>query len=199
MSVSKPCIALFGTSADPPTIGHQGILRWLGEHYDQVAVWASDNPFKDHGSSLEQRSAMLQLLVADLNFPNVTLDERLSDRRSLNTLQRAQDIWGEEAQYFLVIGSDLVNQIPRWYRAKDLLQQVRLLIFPRPGYPLQSETLRQLKVMAGTWDVADYVPPAVSSSEYRNGGMQKAVIPIIGDYIASQGLYQSEATPKNLA
>ena len=41
-------IALFGTSADPPTAGHQKILRWLSEGYDRVAVWAADNPFKCH-------------------------------------------------------------------------------------------------------------------------------------------------------
>ena len=39
-------IALFGTSADPPTAAHQTILQCLADHYDQVAVWASDNPLK---------------------------------------------------------------------------------------------------------------------------------------------------------
>ena len=39
-------VALFGTSADPPTSGHGAILGWLSQHYDQVAVWAADNPFK---------------------------------------------------------------------------------------------------------------------------------------------------------
>jgi nicotinate-nucleotide adenylyltransferase len=39
-------IALFGTSADPPTAGHKTILSWLSQNFDWVAVWASDNPFK---------------------------------------------------------------------------------------------------------------------------------------------------------
>ena len=39
-------IALFGTSADPPSIAHREILRWLCDRYDWVAVWASDNPMK---------------------------------------------------------------------------------------------------------------------------------------------------------
>ena len=29
-------IALFGTSADPPTSAHQAILNWLAAHYDHV-------------------------------------------------------------------------------------------------------------------------------------------------------------------
>jgi nicotinate-nucleotide adenylyltransferase len=35
-------VALFGTSADPPTAGHQAIIRWLSEHFDHVAVWAGE-------------------------------------------------------------------------------------------------------------------------------------------------------------
>ncbi|MEY2856531.1 MAG: nicotinic acid mononucleotide adenyltransferase, partial [Cyanobacteriota bacterium] len=52
-------IALFGTSADPPTIGHQTILQWLSQHYDRIVVWASDNPFKQHQTPLKFRSEML--------------------------------------------------------------------------------------------------------------------------------------------
>lgn len=183
-------IALFGTSADPPTIGHQAILKWLGQHYDYVAVWAADNPFKHHGASLEQRSEMLRLVINELNFKNVVLHKKLSDRRSLNTVKIAKEMWGEEAEYLLVIGSDLITQIPRWYRAKDLLQEVTLLIFPRKGYPLQTESLEQLTALKSTWIETDYNPPGISSSEYRVEGKAHIVIPAIADYIATEKLYQ---------
>ncbi|NJM46313.1 MAG: nicotinic acid mononucleotide adenylyltransferase, partial [Alkalinema sp. RU_4_3] len=39
-------LALFGTSADPPTLGHLAIVNYLSAKYDRVAVWAADNPFK---------------------------------------------------------------------------------------------------------------------------------------------------------
>lgn len=42
--------------------------------------------------------------------------------------------------------------------AKDLLQQVTLLIFPRRGYPLQPEALQQLEALKGSWETATYVP-----------------------------------------
>jgi nicotinate-nucleotide adenylyltransferase len=66
-------IALFGTSADPPTSAHQAILNWLSYHYDHVAVWASDNPFKTHQTPLEHRSTMLRLLIEDISPPRRTL------------------------------------------------------------------------------------------------------------------------------
>ncbi|OKH18623.1 nicotinate-nucleotide adenylyltransferase [[Limnothrix rosea] IAM M-220] len=183
-------IALFGTSADPPTVGHQSILRWLSQNYDHVAVWAADNPFKEHGATIEQRYVMLQMLIDDLDCDkNVILDERLGDRHSLKTVNTAKEIWGTDTEYLLVIGSDLVDQIPRWYRAKDLLKQVTLLIFPRKGYPIQPEALKQLSSLKSRWQKADYTPPPVSSSDYRIAGQSAVVIEAIANYITQENLY----------
>ena len=41
-------IALFGTSADPPTIGHKKILEELSKIYDFTISYVSDNPQKKH-------------------------------------------------------------------------------------------------------------------------------------------------------
>ena len=41
-------IALFGTSADPPTLGHEALLRELTKIFPKVITWASDNPEKKH-------------------------------------------------------------------------------------------------------------------------------------------------------
>ena len=182
-------IALFGTSADPPTVGHESILRWLSERFDHVAVWAADNPFKEHGATIDQRYNMLQMLIDDLDCGNVILDRRLGDRHSLNTVNTAKEIWGEDAEYLLVIGGDLVSQIHRWYRAKDLLRQVTLLIFPRKGYPIQPEALKKLDSLKSRWQTADYTPPPVSSTEYRIEGRAAVVIEAIAHYVTTEGLY----------
>ena len=182
-------IALFGTSADPPTVGHESILRWLSKRFDHVAVWAADNPFKEHGATIDQRYTMLQMLIDDLDCENVILDRRLGDRHSLNTVNTAKEIWGEDAEYLLVIGSDLASQIHRWYRAKDLLRQVTLLIFPRKGYPIQPEALKKLDSLKSRWQIADYTPPPVSSTEYRIEGRAAVVIEAIAHYVTAEGLY----------
>ncbi|MGB2925231.1 MAG: nicotinic acid mononucleotide adenylyltransferase, partial [Limnothrix sp.] len=104
--------------------------------------------------------------------------------------EKAKAIWGEEAEILLVIGADIVGQIHHWYRAKDLLRQVTLLIFPRKGYPIQTEVLEQLTALKSKWQIAAYVPPSVSSSEYRIEGEASAVIGAIADYIKTNKLYQ---------
>ena len=41
-------IALFGTSADPPTIGHKKILEELSKIYSFTISYVSNNPKKKH-------------------------------------------------------------------------------------------------------------------------------------------------------
>src|ERR671933_2678774 len=139
-------IALFGTSADPPTTAHKAILKWLSHHYDYVAVWASDNPFKSHQTPLEHRSQMLRLLIEEIEPPqrNVTLHQSLSSPRTLETVEKAREHWGLQVGFTLVIGADLISQMPRWYQIDQLLIQVQLLVVPRPGYEIDEVGLEQL-------------------------------------------------------
>jgi len=87
-------IAIFGTSADPPTIAHQTILGYLSQKYDLVAVYASDNPFKEGQKSLYHRSQMLNLLIEELSLSsgndNIKLGTDIGDRRTLYTIEKAK-------------------------------------------------------------------------------------------------------------
>jgi len=153
-------VALFGTSADPPTAGHQAILAWLADHFDVAAVWASDNPFKSHQTPLQHRMAMLQLLIDAIHPPrsNLRIYPQLSHPRALHTLEAAKTIW-RDAQFTLVIGADLLPQLTKWYRIDDLLRQVDLLVVPRPGYHLSEAALAEVEQRGTRVAIADLIAP----------------------------------------
>ena len=184
-------IALFGTSADPPTVGHQAILRWLARHYDRVIVWASDNPFKQHQTPLSDRTQMLNLAIEDLeaHHHNISLHPELSDRRSLVSVNKAREKWGK-AEFSLVIGSDILPQITSWYRIEELLQQVKLLIVPRIGYDITEQDLTSLSKI-GEFAIATLNAPQVSSSTYRLQKDSNLVVPAVENYILQNNLYNS--------
>ncbi len=79
-------IALLGTSADPPTLGHQALLEGLLDHFQRVATWASDNPLKRHDASLDLRSELLQALVMAIDNPRISIDQTLSSPYTFTTL-----------------------------------------------------------------------------------------------------------------
>lgn len=182
-------IALFGTSADPPTIGHQTILHWLSQHYNRVIVWASDNPFKQHQTPLEYRTEMLQLAIADLNLPNINLHPEVSDRFTINTVNRARKKWGEQTEFSLIIGSDILPQIHNWYKIAELLAKVKVIVIPRLGYGIQVADLESLSDLGGEYAIASLNAPKVSSSTYRLEKNKNFVTSSVRDYIERHDLY----------
>lgn len=191
-------IALFGTSADPPTAGHQAIISWLSQRYDWVAVWAADNPFKSHASPLEHRAAMLRLLIADIHAPkqNIGLYQDLSSHRTLETVHKAKQRWGSDAEFTLAIGSDLVHQLSQWYGIEELLQQVQLLVVPRPGYQIEDRDLHPLCQLKARFAIANMTAPDVSSTAYRESGDAEALTPPVEAYIHQQHLYKCQDAAK---
>ncbi len=194
-------VALFGTSADPPTSGHQMILSWLSERFDWVAIWAADNPFKSHQTSLAHRGMMLCLLIEEMHPPrhNIGFYPELSSRRTLETVEKAKKLWSaERVDFTLVIGADLVKQLPRWYKAQELLQQVQVLVVPRPGYKLEDEDLQQLQNLGTKVEVADLTGLDVSSTAYRDFGDAHAITPPIQAYIHREHLYKCQDASRKM-
>ena len=202
-------VALFGTSADPPHLGHQSNLLWLAQEFDQVAVWAADNPYKEKQSPICDRAEMLRLLSETLPgegtgpLGKVQINQSLSDRYSINSITRARKIW-PKARFHFVVGADLIAQMPKWYQAKEIFSQVDILVFPRPGYPIEGPALSALRRLT-TVNIAH--PPAqhdVSSSRFRQTRcaddadiVNEDLPPIIRDYITEHNLYSClQPTPK---
>lgn len=184
-------IALFGTSADPPTLGHQAILEWLSQHFDLCVVWVSNNPFKSHQADLEQRLYMMQVAIASMQskYHNLELHPEISNPRTLITLEQAKVIW-PDAKFTLVVGVDLIAQLPSWYRADQLLSQISILVVPRAGYATPWQEIDLLKVRGIEIAIAEFSVPMVSSSAYRNNGDRSGLIPSVAAYIDREHLYQ---------
>ena len=159
-------VALFGTSADPPSRGHQALLRGLVEHYPRVATWASDNPMKRHGAPLAARTAMLEALVHAIGDPRLQLVQELSSPWAITTLERAAARW-PGAELIFVVGSDLAGQIPRWKQAEAVLARCRLAIVPRAGWPLAAADRAALEALGARIELLELAVPASASTALR--------------------------------
>ena len=73
-------IALFGTSADPPTIGHKKILEELSKIFTYTISYVSNNPKKKHIEDISIRSHLLKTLIEDLNNPKILFNQRITSQ-----------------------------------------------------------------------------------------------------------------------
>ena len=198
-------VALFGTSADPPHLGHRGILEWLSYEFDQVAVWASENPYKPKQSPLHDRAEMLRLLIETLpvkappqkvleqseNARNVAVYQSLSDRYTIHSIARARQLW-PKAKFTFVVGADLIAQLPKWYQAEEIFSQVDILVFPRPGHPIEGPALSALRHQANVAIARPKDQHNIASSRYRQpdcGEIPNDLPPVIRNYIIEHDLY----------
>ena len=168
-------IALFGTSADPPTLGHKALLNELIKIFPKVITWASDNPDKNHHISLVKRTQLLRILVKKISHPNLELVQELSSPRTIHTLKKALQLWPKASLSF-VIGSDLATQVPKWLKAKSILNQASIAIAMRDGWPISDEQIEEIKKLGGKIDVLPLDIPESSSSRFRESP-QEALLP----------------------
>ncbi len=168
-------IALFGTSADPPTLGHKALLNELTKIFPKVITWASDNPDKKHQIPLLKRTQLLRILVKKISHPKLELVQELSSPRTIHTLKKAFQLW-PESSFSFVIGSDLALQVPKWLNSKSILSKVRIAIAMRDGWPISEIQLEEIKNLGGEIEILPFKIPESSSSKFRERP-QKVLVP----------------------
>ena len=168
-------IALFGTSADPPTLGHEAMLSELIKIFPKVITWASDNPEKKHQIPLLKRTQLLRVLVKKISHPKLKLVQELSSPRTIHTLQKAFQLW-PEARFSFVIGSDLAVQVPKWLNARSILNKATIALVRRDGWPVSDKQLEDIKKLGGKIDLLPFNIPGSSSSRFRES-LQELLVP----------------------
>ena len=175
-------IALFGTSADPPTLGHEALLIELTKIFPKVITWASDNPDKKHHIPLFKRTQLLRILVKKISHPKLELVQELSSPRTIHTLKKAFQLW-PESSFSFVIGSDLAIQVPKWFNAKSILSKATIAIAMRDGWPISDQQLEEIKKLGGEVDLLPFRIPKSSSSNFRERPQEdlipKELVPIL--------------------
>ena len=181
-------IALFGTSADPPTLGHQALLEGLLDHHDRVVTWASDNPGKCHGLPLQQRQRLLRTLVTSLADPRLSVEQGLSSPFAIRTLRQAAALWPDATLSF-VIGGDLVEQIVHWKDADQLLQGCRITVVPREGWSLSENGLESLRQAGADLEVLRLKIPGTASSQVRRNVDTSQIPVVLHPLLVENGFY----------
>ena len=188
MKVTMNTIALFGTSADPPTLGHKALLSELTKIFPKVITWASDNPDKKHQIPLLKRTELLKIMVKKISHPKLEIVQELSSPRTIHTLNKALRLW-PEASFSFVIGSDLAIQVPKWLNAKSILKKATIAIAMRDGWPISDNQLEEIKNLGGEIELLPFNIPESSSSKFRERPQEVLVPQELLPLLLEENLY----------
>jgi nicotinate-nucleotide adenylyltransferase len=141
---------VFGGTFDPVHFGHLILAEQAREQGRLDEVWfvpAPRPPHKDEPAltRFEQRVEMLALALA--GNPAFRIDE-LEKQRSgpsytADTLTELR-CRHPAHEFFLLVGSDTLLDLPHWYEPLRVLEQAGLLVMARPGNPVTSaDALRE--------------------------------------------------------
>ena len=162
----RKSIALFGTSADPPTIGHKKILEELSKMYVFTISYVCNNPNKKHKEDISIRSYLLKTLIKDLDNPKILFNQKVSSQWAVDSIKKCKKIY-EFSNLDFVIGSDLINDIFTWKNFDEIIKEVSFFIILRDGYPVESKTLKMLENYNVKFRISTIKIPNFSSSKFR--------------------------------
>ena len=183
-------IALFGTSADPPTIGHKKILEELSKIYSFTISYVSDNPQKKHIEDISIRSHLLKTLIDDLDNPKILFNQKISSQWAVESIKKCKEIYKFNNLDF-VIGSDLIKDIFLWKNFDKIILEVSFFIILREGYPVDSNTLKMLETYRVKFKISTIKTPNISSSNFRLNFNCSNLPSSLIDIVKRNNLYES--------
>ena len=183
-------IALFGTSADPPTIGHKKILEELSKIFALTISYVSNNPNKRHKEDISIRSYLLKTLVENLDDPKILFNQRVSSQWAVESIKKCKKIY-ESNNLDFVIGSDLIKDIFYWKNFDKIIKEVSFFIISREGYPVELNTLKMLEMHKVKFKISKIKIPNISSSKFRLNSNYSNLPTSLVDIVKKNNLYES--------
>lgn len=149
-------IGLYGGSFNPIHTGHIALGSWLVRHHHVDELWflvSPQNPLKPAEGLLDDaaRLRLAQLAVGRQRHLRVSDFEFHLPRPSymVHTLEALRTTYSEY-EFVLVIGADNWHRFPKWYHADEILRNHRIIIYPRPGFPIDETVLPASVVLVNT-------------------------------------------------
>ncbi len=180
-------IALLGGSYDPPHIGHLMAAVYVRATLGADEVWlmpSFQHPFGKALAPFEHRVKMCEVMAADLGpwLKVSTVEQSVgADGRTIDTLEYLLPRY-PHARFRLVLGSDIVRDLPSW-KAWDKIQSlVDVTILHRAGYPEPQAVGPALAQVSST-----EIREALEEGRRPEGLVPRKVL----DYLEANGLYRS--------
>ncbi|MFV0559177.1 MAG: nicotinate-nucleotide adenylyltransferase [Enterococcus sp.] len=190
----KKQVGILGGTFNPVHIAHLIMAEQVGQNLglDRVFLMPSyQPPHVDTKKTIDaqHRLDMLQLATEDNPFLEIETIELVRGGKSYTyDTMKALTEKNPDTDYYFIIGGDMVEYLPKWYKIDELMQLVNFVGIKRPNYATESP-------YPIIW--VDVPMLDVSSTKIRqkisHGCSVRYLLPDnVINYIQEEGLYQDE-------
>lgn len=136
------------------------------------------------------RIKMCEIVCSEFDKAKVSLEEfeRKGKSYSYNTVLSLKNKYREHNFYF-VCGGDMIASLDTWYRAKDLVREVKFIAFKRKDYGSFLSDVEKMRNFGADITVIEGDVPSVSSTMFRNSMDKKLLPEKVYDYLKSRNIY----------
>lgn len=191
---SKKQIGLFFGSFNPPHIGHMAIANYLLAFGNIDELWfvvSPQNPLKEKKSLIQGRTRLEMVRRAIGNYPGM----RVSDiefglptpNYTINTLVKLEEKFPDFA-FCLIMGMDNIQTFHKWKSWETILEQNRILVYPRPGFDGEPHVSHPHVAVINA-PLMDISSSFIRSAIHEGRNMQYFLPEPVAQMIADEGLY----------
>jgi len=140
MSNTRRQIGLYFGSFNPPHIGHMAIANYMlafGQIDELWFVVSPQNPLKDKTSLIQARTRLELVRQAIGTFPGMRVCDiefnLPTPNYTISTLVKLEEKFPDNT-FCLIMGMDNLQTFNRWKAWETIIEQYRILAYPRPGF-----------------------------------------------------------------
>ncbi|MDE7459203.1 MAG: nicotinate-nucleotide adenylyltransferase [Muribaculaceae bacterium] len=151
--LQKEIVGILGGSFNPVHIGHMMLAQYLTQwkYVDRVWLTLSPlNPLKEAAGLIPDMKRLAMITLATKGAVDIeTCDIELSMPRPSYTIDTL-DLLSKRhknKRFKLIIGSDNWRIFDKWREHQRILDEYGVLVYPRPGYPIDSVYVDGMEVI----------------------------------------------------
>lgn len=187
-------IGILGGTFDPPHVGHLIIAEQVRVVCELDEVWFMPNQIPPHKQSdnvisNEHRVEMVKRSIENNPYFHLSLVEckRKNVSYTYDTMKILTSNYPNVSFYF-IIGGDMVEYLPKWYRIGDLLNIVTFIGVKRPGFKINNRYKnRVVEVEVAQVDISSSL---IRQYVKEGKSIRYLVTEKVCEYIEEMGLYE---------
>lgn len=185
-------IAILGGGFNPPHLGHLLICEQVLTFTDNIKIWLMPyfaHPWNKPSVSPDDRLAMTKFMAGG----KIELCDLEMERKKKNYTYETVNLLVKQYpqhDFSWIIGSDLLEEFFTWEGTRNIVEKVKILVFPRAGWPVSHLPKNFYTIKNELLVTSDIASEKIREMVRQGLSIKGLVLPQVEKYISEHKLYK---------